>query len=215
MIVCSVSQPFHWHNTVIRSGVAVVPRGAELDVLAALWAQDVITFSQEATTDQGHGALLTVEAVVVPLALLKGNVFAAAEAANGCGAGGALLGIEVAEAVEAIGKVISRGEPLARQLLFAAGTQEAVLVPGLVMIGHPTSGDWLLAVHTLHGKLLFIAGNTEVVVVLWDEALGANRLLASLAGEAGLVPAVPLVLHLSGAWHDSFLALMALGGILI
>lgn len=51
-----------------------------LHVFAALWAQDVITFGEEPTTDQGHGALLAVKAVVVPLALLKGNVLAASEA---------------------------------------------------------------------------------------------------------------------------------------
>lgn len=83
------------------------------------------------------------------------------------------------------------------------------------MVGHPTSGDGLLAVHTLHGKLLLIAGHTEVVVILRDETLGANGLLASLAGETGLMPAVALVLHLPGAWHNGFLAFMALGGILI
>lgn len=60
---------------------------------------------------------------------------------------------------------------------------------------------YLLAVHTMHGKLLLIAGHAEVLVVLGDEALGANRLLASLAGETGLVPAVPLVLHLPGAFR--------------
>lgn len=43
----------------------------KLDVLAALWAQDVVAFGQKATADQGHGALLAVEAVIVPLALLK------------------------------------------------------------------------------------------------------------------------------------------------
>lgn len=63
--------------------------------------------------------------------------------------------------------------------------------------------SYLLAVHTLHGKLLLIAGHTVVVVVLGDEALGANGLLASLAGEAGLVPAVPLVLHLPGAFRET------------
>ena len=61
----------------------------------------------------------------------------------------------------------------------------------------------LFAVHTLHGKLLLIAGHTEVMVVLGDEALGADGLLASLAGETGLVPAVPLVLHLPGAFGDT------------
>lgn len=38
--------------------------------------------------------------------------------------------------------------------------------------------------------------------VLRDETLGANGLLASLAGETGLVPAVPLVLHLPGAFRE-------------
>lgn len=186
-----------------------------LDVFAALWAQDVIPLSQEATPHQGHGALLTVEAVVVPLALLEGNVLAPSEAADGGGAGGTFLGVKVAEAVETVGEVISGGEPLTRQLLLAASAQEAVLVPGLVMVGHPAGGDGLLAVHTMHGKLLLVAGHAEVVVLLGDEALGADWLLASLAGEAGLVPAVPLVLHLPGAWHDGFLAIMTLGGVFI
>lgn len=60
--------------------------------------------------------------------------------------------------------------------------------------------SYLLAVHTLHCKLLLIAGHTVVVVVLGDKALGANGLLAPLAGETGLMPTVPLVLHLPGAF---------------
>lgn len=62
---------------------------------------------------------------------------------NGGGAGGTLLGIEVAEAVQTVSKVISGGKPLARQLLLAAGAQEAVLVPRLLAVGHTTSGDGL------------------------------------------------------------------------
>lgn len=146
----------------------------------------------------------------MPLALLKGNVLAATQTTDGCGAGGTLLGVKVAEAVETISKVIPRGEPLARQLLFAASAQKAVLVPWLVAIGHPTCGDGLLAMDTLHGKLLLIARHAEVMSIFRDETLGAYWLLASLAGKASLVPAVPFVLHLSGPWHDGFLALMAL-----
>lgn len=55
--------------------------------------------------------------------------------------------------------------------------------------------------HTLHSKLLLIAGHTEVIALLRDEALGADGLLAPLAGETGLVPAIPLVLHLPGAFR--------------
>lgn len=54
--------------------------------------------------------------------------------------------------------------------------------------------------NTLHGKLLFITGHTVVIVVFRDEALGANRLLATLAGEAGFMPAVSFMFHLPGAW---------------
>jgi len=198
----------------VQSDIFAIPQ-AILDFLAALGAEDVVTFSEEATANQGHGALLAVEAVVVPLALLERNVLAASEAADGGGAGGALLGVKVAEAVETIRKVISRGKPLARQLLLAASAKEAVLVPRLLTVGHSTSGDGLLAVHTLHCKLLLVAGHAEIMAFLRDEALRANGLLASLAGEAGLMPAVTLVLHLPGAWHDGFLAVMALGGIFI
>lgn len=88
-------------------------------------------------------------------------------------------------------------------------------MPGLLMVGHPSSGDGLLALNTLHGKLLFVAGHTEVAVLLGDETLGTDWLLATLTGETGLMPAVPLMLHFSGAWHDGLFALMALGGVLV
>lgn len=63
---------------------------------------------------------------------------------NRGGTGSAFLGIEVAEAVETIGKVISGGKPLAGQLQLAAGAEEAVLVPRLVVVRHPSSGDRLI-----------------------------------------------------------------------
>lgn len=79
------SASFPDHKAVIPSDVTVITQ-AELDVFAALWAQDVVAFGEKATANQGHGALLTVEAVIVPLALLKGDVLAATKTANGGGA---------------------------------------------------------------------------------------------------------------------------------
>lgn len=52
----------------------------------------------------------------------------------------------------------------------------------------------------LQSKLLLIAGQAVVVGVLLDEAPGANRLLATVAGEAILMPTVALMLHLFRAW---------------
>lgn len=62
---------------------------------------------------------------------------------------------------------------------------------------------YLFTLNTLQGILFLVAGHTEVLVVLRDEALGANRLLAAMTDEAGLVPAAVLVLHLAGPCHES------------
>lgn len=62
---------------------------------------------------------------------------------------------------------------------------------------------YLFTLNTLQGILFLVAGHTEVLVVLRDEALGANWLLAAMADEAGLVPAAVLVLHLAGTCHES------------
>lgn len=77
-IVFIVYFAFLDHDIGIQSDASVIPQ-TELDVLATLWAKDIIAFSEESTPNQGHRALLTVEAVIVPLALLKGNVLAASK----------------------------------------------------------------------------------------------------------------------------------------
>lgn len=53
--------------------------GEHSQVFAAVGTQDVVFTCQETSTDQGHAALFAVEAVVVPLALLKRDVLAASE----------------------------------------------------------------------------------------------------------------------------------------
>lgn len=52
-----------------------------------------------------------------------------------------------------------------------------------------------LAGAALIGELLLETGDTEVAAIFGDEGLGSYGLLAALAQKAGLVPAVPLVLH--------------------
>lgn len=56
--------------------------------------------------------------------------------------------------------------------------------------------------HTLLSKLLLIAGQAVVVGILLHEGPGADGLLATVAGETVLMPAVPLVLHLFRAWLE-------------
>lgn len=53
--------------------------GLRSDVFATVRTQDVVSLSQKATTHQGHSALCAVEAVVVPLTLLEGDILAATQ----------------------------------------------------------------------------------------------------------------------------------------
>lgn len=51
-----------------------------------------------------------------------------------------LLGVQVTEALQAVGAVFPRGEGLASQLGLAASADEALFVPRLVTVGHSTLG---------------------------------------------------------------------------
>lgn len=59
-----------------------------------------------------------------------------------------------------------------------------------------------LAVAALLCVLLLVAGQAVVAAVLLHEAPGSNGLLAAVAGEAVLMPAAALVLHLLGSWLE-------------
>lgn len=88
-------------------------------------------------------------------------------------------------------------------------------MPWLLLVGHSTCCDGLLTSAALVSKLLLEAGHAEVSRVFGDEGLGSYWLLAAVAQEAGLVPAVPLVFHFTGTWHDGFLAGVTLGRVII
>lgn len=181
------------------------------DVFPAVRAQDVIPFCEEASAHQGQGALLAVKAIIVPLPFLKGDVLCASKSADGVGASGTLLGVQVAEAAQAVGELVPGREALPGQRLLAGCAHKALPVPGLLPVGDAPGGDRLLALNALQSILFLIAGYTEILIVLRDEALGSNWLLAAMADEAGLMPAAALILHLAGTWHDGLLAFLTLG----
>lgn len=193
-----------------RPGVIV-----ELLLAPTVGAQDVVTLGEEAPPHQRHRALHTRETLAVPLALLKGDVLSSSQAGDRLGAAHTLLGVQIAEAVQAVGVVVAGGEALPGELASAADAQETLAVPRLLLIGHSARRDRLLAGGALVGELFLEAVHTEVCVVFGDEGLGADRLLTALTQEAGLMPTVPLILHLTRAWHDGLLAAAALGGVVV
>lgn len=88
-------------------------------------------------------------------------------------------------------------------------------MPGLLSVSDSSSSDWLLALYTLHSELLLVAGHTEILIVLGNETLRSNGLLAPMADKTGLMPAASLVFHFPCPWHDGLFAFTTLGGIFI
>ena len=76
------------------------------------------------------------------------------------------------------------------------GAGEAFPMPGVVAVSHTSLRDHLAALDALGRKLLFITLGAVDVVLLRDEALGADGILAGAADEALLVPLTSFVLHL-------------------
>ena len=70
----------------------------------------------------------------------------------------------------------------------------------------------LAALDTLSGELFFITFSTVDVVLLGDEGLGADGVLAGAADKALLVPLPRLVLHLLHAGLEDVPAAVAPGG---
>lgn len=63
--------------------------------------------------------------------------------ADGVGAAGTLLGIQVAEAAQAVGELLPGREALARQRLLAGSAHEALPVPRLLAVRDAAGGDGL------------------------------------------------------------------------
>jgi len=165
-------------------------------LLRALRADDVLPICDEPLTHHAALAGGADEAVVVPVTTLERNETGSTNPCDWLAAGGAPLGEQLPEAVGAVRFVITRGEPLSCQGLLAVRAGEALPVPGVVTVGHPSLGDHLTTLDTLSGKLLLIALGAIYVVLLGYEGLGTDGVLAGAAHEALLVPLPGLVLHL-------------------
>lgn len=88
-------------------------------------------------------------------------------------------------------------------------------MPRLVPIGHATFSQGLFTARAAWSELVLVAGHTVVFILVGDEGLGADGLLAAVTDEAALVPCGACILQLPRTWHDDLVAGHALGGELI
>lgn len=112
------------------------------------------------------------------------------------GASKASLRKQFSIAVGAVRLVILAGEPLASELDIAVGTTEALSVPWVILVSHPTGSDHLVTLDTPGGELLLVAARAVDLLLTGNETLGADRGLADATRKAFLVPLSSLVFHL-------------------
>jgi len=177
--------------------------------LSAVGAQNIIAVGQKALSDERDRAFLAIEMLVVPMTILEGDVLGASKSGDGFVALEALFGEEFSEAVGAVRLFLLGGKSLSGQRLLAVTASEAVPMVGIILVRHTASGNHLLALGALGGKELLIASDAIVMIVLGDEALRSQGFLAVVAREAILVPLLPLVFHLLGAWSEDLAAAVA------
>lgn len=146
------------------------------------------------------------------MASLKGYEPGASDSSDGLGACSATLGKEFAEAVRAIRLVIPRGESLSSQGLLTMSTGEAFTMPRVVTIGDATLSDHLIALDALCGELVLITLGAVDVMLLWDEGLGANGIVAGATNKTLLMPLSGLVLHFLHACSKDIIASIAPSG---
>lgn len=80
--------------------------GARLGA-TAVWTEDVLTADQESASDEGRVTLVTLETVVVPVALIKRNKLGRAQTSDGFRAADASLGEVLGEAVGTVRLLIT------------------------------------------------------------------------------------------------------------
>lgn len=178
-------------------------------------AEDFFAVGHEAFVGQTQGAAFAVEAVFMPgAALERDHVHTFPKPCDGILAGRTFLGHVALVAVHTEDLVLVVGEAGAGQGFGAGRAHEAVTVPGLLLVRHPSRGDGLFAAEALLGELLVITGAAEDVVALGGEALRPDWPFTAGAGEAVLVPRIPLVLHTLSAREDGFVAAVAARGVL-
>ena len=92
------------------------------------------------------------------------------------------------------------------------GAGEALPVPGVVPVGHPTLCDHLATLDTLCREFFFIAFGAVDVMLFGYKGLCADGVLAGAADEALFVPLPGLVFHLLHPRLENVAAAVATGG---
>jgi len=168
----------------------------EESLFGAVWTEYFRSVGDESFAHQTVSAAVARETVVVPVLVLKRDKSSTTDTCDWPGAGVTSFGKEFTEAFGAERFVVPGGESLTGQAHSAMGAREALPMPRLVLVSHPTTRNHLGAFDASGSVLLLVARGAVDVEFSGDEGLGADHGAAYFADEAALVPLPTLLLHL-------------------
>lgn len=172
--------------------------------------------ANKALVGQATGTPGAFETVIVPgLIFVVNHTGSSSKSCDRILAASTLLGNTFLVAFNTVELILYSREALPTQLLLAVGANETLGMPRLFLVSEASRSDGILAFSTGLGKLILMAGDTEEVITLGEEAPGSNHFPALAASEAVLVPDHLLVLNVLVSCNNRLEAALTLGCILI
>lgn len=202
-------------NPLCSKGPRWHPCDHPLQLLSTIRAVNLLVLKDKTLVSQWDGAFFAVETIIMPgSTFIADHVGAFPKTCDRVLAATTLLGNKVLVTINAIEHVFHSREPLATKLLRASSTHKTLCVVRPFFIGDSSRSDGILALHTVLGKLMLMAGDTVEFISFGEETGGANHLLALAASEAVLVPDGLLVLHILITCNNGLQASLAAGRLL-
>jgi len=130
------------------------------------------------------------------VSVVKRDELGAAQSSYGFRAADALLSKQFSEALGTERLLILRGKLLPGQHLVTLGADEALAMPGGVLVRNASLVNHSIALETPLSVLLLVARYTDYFLVTWYKTLASYWLPADLATETLLMPLLTLVLKL-------------------
>lgn len=180
-------------STIHFTAVAV----CSLQPLGTISTVNFSIMANKALVGQTTGTLCAFETIIMPgFIFVVNHTGSSSKSCNRILAASTLLGDTLLVAFDTVEVVLHGCEALPAQWLLAVGANETLRMPRLLLVGEASRSDGILAFCAGLGKLVLMAGDTEEVITLGEEAPRSNHLLALAAGETVLMPDHLLVLDI-------------------
>lgn len=140
------NQIFHYKPYLCSNylNISLVAQNLHQLLLGTFWTDDIVLISDKTTSNQTGTTRGTIEAIVVPMTILKRDEFRTTNTGNWTIAGETTSGKQFTKTIGTIGLIVTTGETFTSQTLLAMGAGEAFSVPWFILVRYTATGDDLI-----------------------------------------------------------------------